>query len=386
MVRSICLSARFAIFVALSVCLLVPTCFAIALDGTFGSGGKFTTSFADNGSPSASASRVFVQPSGRIVVIGWHQAQGVQGRVNGIAMAGLTTAGVLDDTFGSDGKVLIWMSNGNIQLTDAKMLGDGSFVLLYQFTQAPNTPIPVLVKYTANGQPDGTFSADPRVSPTPTTQSIILALGNQGKIYALVAQETENFLLRFNADGSRDETFAANGLKLLSLKRIPTFQRAISGLHELDGGKILVTGHYDEMDTGYGNGFAVRFDSSANIDRSFGRQGVFHIEIPWGSVGFTSSLVQPDGKVLLAGYYTFLGSNALIVRLTTRGRYDGTFGSAGISMSSLHNINVIYGMVIGPDDKIFVAGTISAKSAPAKPEALRGAILCGGYSRRFSDN
>jgi uncharacterized delta-60 repeat protein len=359
------LFVRVVTTVVLCLSLLTSAVLAIGLDGTFASGGKFTTSFADTGDPSASASRVFVQPSGRIVVVGRHQAQGTNGRMNGIAMAGLTVGGTLDGTFGGGGKVLIWSPIGNSNLADVLMLADGSFILLYQYLQAPNTQLPVLVKYTPNGQPDGAFTADPRISPTtPTTQSIKLAQGANSKIYALVGQGPEHFLIRFNSDGSRDGTFAANGFRNINLKRIPTSQRSISGLHELEGGKIVVFGNYEAAITFYYNGFVIRFDSDTNIDRTFGRQGVFHVALPFGSVGFTSSVAQADGKLLLGGYFTFLGSNALMVRLTARGRYDASFGNAGVLMTSFNSINVIYGIALAPDGKIFIAGTSSEKAFP----------------------
>ncbi|MEO8574356.1 MAG: hypothetical protein ABI481_10335 [Pyrinomonadaceae bacterium] len=70
-----------AISLAIFFCSLVSTCTAISLDSNFASGGKFTTAFSDTGDPSSGASRVFVQPSGRIVVIGRHQQQGATQRV-----------------------------------------------------------------------------------------------------------------------------------------------------------------------------------------------------------------------------------------------------------------------------------------------------------------
>lgn len=375
---------RSAICAVLCVSILASSSFALGLDATFGGGGKFMTVFSDTGDPSTSASRVFVQPSGRIVVVGRHQQQGADGRVTGIAIAGLTIGGVLDTNFGTGGKVLIWNSGGHALLQDAQMLADGSLLLFYQLLHVPNIQMPVLVKYTPTGQIDGTFNADPRISPAPTTLSIKLALGATAKIYALVGQGSETFLVRFNSDGSRDGTFAAEGVRNVSLKRVPTSQRFISGLHELEGGKILITGHYEEAGTFYYNGFAIRFDSDTNIDRSFGRQGLIHVEIPGGSVGFTRSMVLPDGKLLLGGYYTFLGSYALLVRLTVRGRYDASFGRAGISMTSIEDINVINGMALAPDHKVLVSGTTSDKTFPTVQQLWVARFTSGGVRESFS--
>jgi uncharacterized delta-60 repeat protein len=127
----------------------------------------------------------------------------------------------------------------------------------------------------------------------------------------------------------------------------------------------------------------MRFDSDTNLDRSFGRQGVFAIALPGGSAGIQRSLVQPDGKLLLAGYFTFLGSNAMLVRLTTRGRYDGTFGGSGIAMTSFNNVNGINGISLSPDGKIVVAGTSSEKAFPPNQRLFVARFSAVGIRESF---
>ncbi|HUR97671.1 MAG TPA: hypothetical protein VMZ26_06325 [Pyrinomonadaceae bacterium] len=373
---------RRAFSFVISLCLLASTCAAIALDTTFGSGGKFTTTFSDTGDPHSTASRVFVQPSGRIVVVGRHQQQGSDGRVSGIALVGLTTSGSLDTNFGTGGKVLIWNSAGHSLLTDAHMLTDGSLLLLYQVVQ-PNTQTPILVKYTPNGQPDPSFSADAQIRITPATQSVRLAPGINGKTYLLLLCDANYFLMRLNSDGSRDGSFAEAGVRSINVHRIPVNQRAFVGMHELGDGKILLTGYYEDRNSFLTNGFAMRFDSDTNVDRSFGRQGVTQISLPNGSVQFTRSTVQPDGKLMLGGYFTFLGSYALLVRLTARGRPDASFGNAGVAMTSFNNVNGINGIVTAPDGKIVVTGTSGDKALPANQRLFVARFSAAGVREDF---
>ena len=372
-------------FICASLCLLLltSTCFAIALDGTFASGGKFTTTFADTGNPSTGASRVFVQPSGRVVVVGRHTQQGGDGRVSGIAMAGLTSAGVLDSTFGTGGKVVIWNSSSSTMLTDAAMQSDGSILLFYQFLQTPNTNLPVLVKYTANGQLDSTFTPDPRVSAFPSTHTIRLTLGVSGKIYLLLLHNSSHFVMRLSPDGTRDGTFGTSGLRSIDVSRIPALQRGFTGFHELPDGKIVLTGLFAEGPGFPRSGFAIRYDSDTNVDRSFGRQGVMTVSLPDGSVEFVCSVVQPDGKLLLGGYFTFLGSNALLVRLTTRGRFDGSFGTRGIVKTSFNNINGIRGIAVAPDGRILVTGTSGAKAVPSNQRLFVAKFSASGVREDF---
>lgn len=352
-----------AVALVLITLFLAAPCFPIALDGTFGSGGKFTATFSETGDPSTSGARVFVQPSGRVVAIGRHNQQAGEGRASGIAIAGITSGGVLDTGFGTGGRILIFNPTGTYHFADAMMLDDGSFLVFYQFLQSPSTHTPILAKYTATGQPDPNFNADLRLSGLFPTQSLKIAPDTNGKIYALVSQAGVTSLIRIMANGSRDASFGTDGVRLLDLRRLPA-QRFFSGLHAI-GGKILVTGSYENAGSFEDYGFAARFDSDTNIDRTFGLQGVARIAVPGGSSRFTRSLIQPDGRILLAGSYTFLGSYALLIRLTSRGKLDSSFGSGGISLTSNEDVNVINGLTLTPDGHIIAAGSSQRKTFPS---------------------
>ena len=372
-----------SITLLLALIFLSTNILAIGFDGTFGTGGKFMTTFASTGDPSSFATRVFIQPSGRIVAVGTHQQQGGDGRVSGVALAGLTTAGTLDSTFGSGGKTLIWSFIASQGLADADMVPDGSILVLHQYLQFPSTNKPILAKFTVNGHPDTAFSANLEITLN-QTGPVRIAAAADGKIYALVRQGLNVFyLLRLNSDGSRDTTFGSNGVRSINLNRIPSTQRSIGDLHVLTDGKIVITGHYADSQTFYSYSFAMRFDSDTNLDRSFGRQGVFAMSIPGGSVETVRSILQPDGKLLLGGYYTFLGSNALLIRLTTRGRYDGSFGSRGIAMTSFNAVNTVSGIALGPDGKIYVSGISAEKAIPSNRRLAVARFSAAGVRESF---
>lgn len=344
--------------IAVLLLITVGNVFGIGLDGSFATGGKFMTGFADTGNPTASAARVFVQPSGRIVVVGSHTQDGIVApRVFGVAIVGLTSSGTLDSGFGTAGKILTWSATEDVRLVDAAMLADGSFLVLSW------SGTPRLVKYTANGQLDGTFTADLAV---PTATGVLRpSLGANGKIYVVVQLGLQHSIVRLHSNGSRDETFGPNGMRPLNLGRIRATQRSIGSILEVEGGKILVTGNHEAASQWEIVGFVARFDSEMNLDRSFGRQGIVQINIPGGyTIGITRAIVLPNGKYLLAGYYTFLGSYALLVQLTSRGRYDASFGNSGVSLTSVEDINAIYGVTVDPNGKIVVAGSTSDKTFP----------------------
>jgi uncharacterized delta-60 repeat protein len=208
-----------------------------------------------------------------------------------------------------------------------------------------------------------------------------IAPDTNGKFYALVSQAGVTSLIRLMANGSRDASFGTDGVRLLDLRRIPA-QRFFSGLHAV-GGKIIVTGFYEFAGSFENYGFAARFDSDTNIDRTFGLQGVARIAIPGGGSTFSRSLIQPDGRILMGGSYTFLGSHALLIRLTSRGKLDSSFGSGGISMSSLENVNGINGFALTPDGHIIVAGTSMQKTFPTVQHFFVARFSSSGVRQTF---
>jgi uncharacterized delta-60 repeat protein len=346
---------------AASICFsLAANSFAIGFDSTFGTGGKFMTSFSDAGQPSSAGTDVFLQPSGRIVVVGQHQQQGTTSRTSGFALAGLTTAGILDGGFGVAGKSVSWNPDFHQFLTESRMSSDGAIFILYQRYQSAAMNRALLVKYTPSGQIDSNFLADIDIFPNQTTP-VLIALGSGGKTYVLVRNGYQFSLIRLTDNGSRDTTFAPDGIRVLDLNRF--YQPTVRSLTELGNGKLLVMGTlYQGFD---GITFVARFDSDTNFDRSFGIQGITRLAKYGGTVNGNAMQVQTDGRILIGGSWTFLGSTTFLTRLTARGRIDYSFGSGGLAATSFNDWNVINSIAVSPDGKVIVAGGCGDKAVPS---------------------
>ncbi len=338
------------------------TCPAIGFDNTFGSGGRFMTTFSAVGDPSSGGTQVFLQPSGRIVSIGSHTQQGTGRRFVGIGLLGLTSGGTLDTTYGVSGKTLLWDGTFDRFPTNAEMLADGSLLVLYQRWETVSVNKPVLAKFNASGQLDTSFNPDLDLFPG-VTYPARLALSAGGKILVAVRNGHQFYLIRLTASGERDSTFGPNGVRYLNLNRFAD-RPEINGLHELASGKVLVTGLYTDREF-YNQTFVARFDSDTNIDRTFGLQGAVRLSIPGGGAYSVVTIVQPDGKILIGGSWVFLGSNTMLYRLTSRGRLDPDFGTRGLVMTSFNNTNMIRGIAVAPDGRIIVAGSSGAKAIPS---------------------
>lgn len=368
------------------VCLaLVSNTLAISFDSTFATGGKYLGVYADAAQPSSSGSQIFLQPSGRIVVVGTHTQEIVQGRRFSIGLAGLTSGGSLDPGFGSGGRALFLDAGANQYQIGSLMQADGSILVLYQRWASVSDNRPGVVKFTSSGQVDATYAGDVQVTPNETSPMLI-AHARGGKAYVLLRnfQSTVFTLIRLNQDGSRDLTFGPNGARALPLSRFGagTSNPSISAMTELPDGKLLLAGTYFTFSFPQPT-FLVRFDTDLNIDRSFGLQGSAILSIPGGAVEIDTILPQADGKILLGGAWTFLGSNTLLMRLTRRGRRDGTFGSDGIAMSTFNNVNGIRGLGFAPDGKIIAVGSSGSKTLPSNLRFLIMKYSASGVRESF---
>jgi len=348
------------------VCLLSVSASAqnIQLDPTFGVGGKVTVGFSDTGLRSSHAYHVFAQPSGRIVVFGGHISGGQLGTPS-VAACGLTSTGALDTGFGNGGKIL---ELNNMFVNGVEALPNGQFLRLLS-GGFPNTT--VLNRLNSNGSVDSSFVANLNIGSNITPVSVTTR--SDGKIVVFlrgIGGDDSNWVVRLNANGSRDGSFGNNGVLLLNFRR-PSRAAAI-GLHILPDNRILVGGYLSTSGAPSGGNvaWAALGDETGNYDRRFGLQGVTRVPFAPGGIRISKTLLQPDGKILLIGHaYGPANSSFMILRLTSRGRLDTGFGQNGIAIApniTPDSFDVGYSAVLMSDGRIVVVGTYAAtQGSPA---------------------
>lgn len=175
-----------------------------------------------------------------------------------------------------------------------------------------------------------TFSADTRFGPngdgkvtipfSGNALGIEIALQSSGKLIA--AHRGPNSRLaavRLERDGRLDFTFGFNGFA-----EIPT--SASDSLEAMDVGpddKVVVGGNSS------GNIVLGRFNANGQPDTSFGTNGRVITDLG-GTEGVQSIVVQPDGKILVAGRHTSAsGSRIAVVRYNASGSLDFLFSGDG---------------------------------------------------------
>ena len=274
-----------------------------SLDTSFGTGGKVTTNF-NAGIDEASAVRV--QPDGKIVVAGSAAASASFPVDNDFAVARYTGAGALDTGFGTGGKVTTNVA-GRTDLVNAAVLqSDGKIILAGRVADGSGVePDLCLVRYNANGSPDLGFGNNgilrSNLGLGNWEEATDLVMQPDGQIVvatlAVVAGKFNFGVARFDAAGRVDGSFGNGGVATTGFPAQDDYANAVALQPD---GSIVVAGRTSSLASA---DFALaRFDSGGVLDGSFGTGGKVTIDFFAGSDGAECVAVQPDGKIVLAGF------------------------------------------------------------------------------------
>lgn len=215
--------------------------------------------------------------------------------------------------------------NSIVIQSDGKILVGGDFIGYQENTEN------YLIRLNPDGSKDTTFKIGSGFDNTVYT----LALQNDGKI--LVGGDFSGRLTRLNEDGSKDQSF-----------KTIYFDGKILSIVVQNDNKILVAGWFSRFKPYtniYDYNSLVRLNPDGSKDESF---KVYRDSFYPGAV--EKLALQSDGKILIGG--TFYPAN--LQRLNPDGSLDTTFATeTGFSGT---NGTYIFSIVIQPDNKILVGG------------------------------
>lgn len=274
------------------------------LDPAFGTGGVVAGAFMSE------ARGVAVQGDGKLVVAGRTAAT-----AGSLVLARYTTAGALDSTFGTAGKVTVAMTGAGSGGSDVAVQSDGKLVVLAADAGALH-----VLRYTAVGVLDATFDTDGRAATSlvPTGDDR-LALQSDQKILL----SGTGGVARLTAAGVLD-TFGTAGVA-------STANHVPRALAVQSDGKSIVGGDFGTADT---KALVARRDAAGALDTGFGTGGVASFAVTGlATASVRAVAVQADGKIVVAGRLgdTTRASLLFVARLTAAGVLDATFGTAGIA-------------------------------------------------------
>lgn len=325
-----------------------------ALDTSFGVGGK---AVVDLPAQIGDVTDILVQPDGKIVVAA-HRSQLLGADADDdMLFVRLNSDGTLDDGFGGDGLVVLDFTD-NDAAGSLALQPNGKIVAAGSYRVDDQTPgVPVLMRFNADGSLDDTFSDNGILvalsdSQEPMNGFLGVAVAADGKIVATgfgreyLGQSNSAVVARYLADGSPDNTFENNGREFFPFLG----HDATSPFVGPDGRITVITNHYSP-----GQGWeqendnavrALRLNPDGSRDSSFGNgDGYVFFE----AVRARDLEVRPDGKLLIAvhDYDPNSAGAGGLLRLNPDGSLDDTFANrVATGVSSFAD------MAVQPDGRI----------------------------------
>ncbi len=271
-----------------------------SLDSTFGTAGVISM-------PGGYADDVLLLPDKRIVV----GATVTSAAGDNFALFCLDPSGSLDTTFSIGGYVNVDFG-GNDQLRRLALTLDGR-ILAAGLSESGNLLIAMIGPA---GTLDPSFGNEGRA--VFTSQEIGLPVGGRssvglgvqldGRIVVgtgykeadslLDIPDSDFILLRLDPDGTLDPSFGAGGISLWDLTGSDDI---LADLAIQVDGKIVAIGTFYPVY--YGDFLVQRYDPDGSPDKDFGSDGWVGTDFAWGDRdGARAMVVQPDGKIVVAGH------------------------------------------------------------------------------------
>ncbi|HVG32240.1 MAG TPA: Calx-beta domain-containing protein [Pyrinomonadaceae bacterium] len=321
------------------------------VDTSFGSAGQVTTNFFKRD--------LTIQPDQKIIVVGQSGTfTGVNG--GGFVVARFNQNGTPDGTFGVGGQVTTIINNNGNSAEAAAVQNDGKIVVVGQTSGLSPSEFAV-VRYNSDGSIDTSFGSNgiviTDVGSLEHAQSVVIQ--TDGKIViggdANITVLTDFVLVRYNPDGSLDNSFGTGGKVTTNFgqNRMHTLARLLL----LPNGKIIAVGGLDrfpDTNTGPAAWALARYNTDGSLDNSFGVGGkVETVTSSFGAIAKNAAL-QQDGTIIAVGQFPNGGNHsAVVARYLNTGtilpaiqfqsnQYSIVEGSAGarvITLTRTGNIN-----------------------------------------------
>lgn len=349
------------------------------LDNSFGTQGKAIASL----SPSFEImTSIAIQSDGKIVVAGYVN----HGSQSNLATARFNTDGTLDSNFGEGGKVTTRVNNYN-ECNAIAVQADGKIILAGSSVRLGDDGFRhfLMVRYDEDGSVDTGFGVGGVVITVINTATITydgindLAIQPDGKIiaagYTGYGSDTAFAIARYNDNGTLDSGFGTGGKRFGDYSSDRFIDR-FNALALRPNGKIVVAGDYRVVNS---TDFAVtQFNSNGTIDSNFGTNGRTLTPVGNNNDSIRAIAIQPNGKIIAAGYatsiisypcftYTCHRNNYALARYNANGTPDSNFGLNGTLVTRILGDSVINALALQDDGKIIAAGNFIKYGVKRKP-------------------
>jgi uncharacterized delta-60 repeat protein len=299
------------------------------------------------------------QSDGKLVVAGYNSGSNAD-----FSIMRYNANGSLDTSFDADGKVITAVSSFSDYANSVVMQADGKLVAAgYSYNASGNKNIS-LVRYNTNGSLDSSFNGNGKIITAVSVASNVanaVVVQSDGKLviagYSYNASGNTDFaLIRYNTNGSLDTSFDGDGKLTTSLGLVSSFANTVI----VQPDKKIVAAGYSYDAQGHTTFAVIRYNANGSLDSSFDTDGKVTTALSAFSDYATSVIMQPDGKLLVAGY-SYNATNTAdfaLVRYNANGSLDTSFDGDGKVITNITSADdYARSVVLQADGKVLVTGT-----------------------------
>ena len=322
-------------------------------DTNFGTSGIITTQIGSNTSNSQILCSA-IQADGKIVVAGYYYDTNVATQ---IVIARYNTDGSIDTNFGTAGITTTLIGSG---CSAKAMVLDASGNIVVAGSAIINgNPQIAIARYTTAGILDNNFGTNGIVTTPIGVRASANAISiDNGNNIVIAGSSTDGvtsnafMLARYNSTGALDTTFANAGIALTPIGNASEINSM-----GIDGsGNIVISGY---SNTGSDVVTIARYKNTGNLDTDFNSGGDTPgiITQPYGNRARVNALtLDSSNNIIITGYFNTDKSNYFISRYTSSGIIDNTFGVSGIVSAAIGNGAIANAIALQSDNKIIASG------------------------------
>ncbi len=208
------------------------------------------------------------------------------------------------------------------------------------------------------------------------------------------ARDTDIAVARFDTTGQLDPTFGTNGIVRLDLSTGVVDGTAFRGdtswgLTLLSGDDLLVVG--GKLADGAGRKdidyAVVKLTSNGALDATFGTNGLATLDVGKGNDQPRTAIVQPDGKIVVSGHTSDAGVvTTVLFRLLPNGQFDSSFGPNGVvNVALLAFVAEAYDVAL-QGQNLVIAG-YGRDASPGTVDIISARFLPNGtWDKTYGDN
>jgi uncharacterized delta-60 repeat protein len=343
-----------------------------SFDPAFGTSGISIIDLGPLGYNGGFEPEIIIRPDGKILVCGFCK----ENNNDDMFVCRLTTTGLLDNTFGTGGRVAVDLLGTNSAPDAAYAITADASGNIYACgsTRTGGDPFSndvAIIKLTSAGVLDPSFSGDGKLildisGSWDFGYGIAVQIDNKIVVTGYAGLPADFFAARLNPDGSYDPTYGSGGKVTIDIFGTNAADESW-GMRMGPDEKVYLVGDGYNSAVGEFQSAVVRLTTSGIPDPAFSADGIATFDIWPGNTEIPKDIiVLPNGKCLVGGSVGSSSQDFSVFRINADGSLDLTFNNTGyytVDVTGTTKNDLGYGMALQSDGKILLSGNTSIVNA-----------------------